>query len=92
MAGPKSRLEATRFVQQIKMYIFEAEIAEENNRATSFGEKACLFADTFTYVSNKQNKPQINNCCQEVMQNNVMTFPWSNHCWMLVASRKTTTR
>ena len=37
----KSVLEATRFVQR-KVYISEAEIAEENNRTTSYGEKVCL--------------------------------------------------
>ena len=47
IAGPKSKLEATRFVQKRCTYL--AEIAKENNRTTSFGEKkVCLFADTFT--------------------------------------------
>ena len=40
----------------------------------------------------KQLLPQINSCCQIVMQNNEMTSPWSNHCRTLVASRKTTAR
>ena len=36
-----------------KLHISEAEIAEENNRTMSFREKkVCLFADTFTQVSN----------------------------------------
>ena len=33
-----------------------AEIAEKNNFATSFGEIGCLFADTFTYISNCYRK------------------------------------
>ena len=44
MAGPKSRLEATRFVQK-RVYISEADIAEENNRTTSFGEKGLFICD-----------------------------------------------
>ena len=39
-----------------KMPISEAEIAEENNRTTSCGEKVCLFADTFTCISNCYRK------------------------------------
>ena len=65
-------------------------MAEENDRTTSFGEKD-LFICGHIYLGEKL-LPQINNYCQEVMQNNEMTSPWSNHCWMLVASRKTTTR
>ena len=33
----------------------------------------------------KQLLPQINDCCQEVLQNDEMTSLWSNHCWMLAA-------
>ena len=50
------------------MYISEAEIAEENNRTTSSGEKG-LFICGHIYLG-KQLLPQINSCCQEVMQNN----------------------
>ena len=82
-------LEATGFVRK-KVRISEAEIAEENNRTMSFGEKG-LFICRLVYLC-KQLLLQINSCCQEVMQNNEMTSPWSNHCWMLVASIKTTTR
>ena len=89
MIGPKGRLEATRFVQK-KVYISKAEIAEENNRTTSSGEKG-LFICGHIYLG-KQLLLQINSCCQEVLQNNEMTSPWSNHCWVLVASRKMTTR
>ena len=49
MAGLKSVLEI--------VHISWAEIAEENNITTSFGEKkVSLFADTFTYVSNCYRK------------------------------------
>ena len=72
-----------------KVYISEVEIAEENNRTMSSGEKG--FTCRHIYLC-KQLLPQINSCCQEVMQNNEMTSPWSNHCWMLAASIKTTTR
>ena len=52
-------------------------------------EKVCLFADIYLC---KQLLPQINSCCQEVMQNNEMASSWSNHCLMLVASIKKTTQ
>ena len=68
----------------------EAEIAEENNRTMSFGVKG-LFICRHIYLC-KQLLPQIISCYQEVMQNNEMISPWSNHCWMLVASIKMTTR
>ena len=45
MAGPKSRLELTIFVQKrCSVYTSESEIAEENSRTTSFGENgfSCL--------------------------------------------------
>ena len=61
-----------------KVHISEAEIAEENN---SFGEKG-LFICRHIYLC-KQLLPQINSCCQEVMQNNEMISPWSNPCLML---------
>ena len=48
-----------------KVYISEAEIAEENNRTTSFGEKG-LFICGHIY-SGEQLLPQINSCCQVVM-------------------------
>ena len=73
-----------------KMYISQVEIAEETNRTTSFGEKG-LFIYGHIYLY-KQLLPQINSFCQEVMQNNETISPWPNHCWMLVTSRKTTTR
>ena len=63
------------------MYISEAEIAEENHGTTSFGEKG-LFICRHIYLGTKLLL-QINSCCQEVMQNNEMTFPWFIHCWML---------
>ena len=73
-----------------KVHISEVEIAEENNRTTSLGEKG-LFICRHIHLC-KQLLPQINSCCQEVMQNNEMTSPWSNHCWMLVAFIKPITR
>ena len=57
MAGPTSKLEATRFVQKRCTYL--AEIAEE--KATSFGEKG-LFICRHIYLG-KQLLLQINNCC-----------------------------
>ena len=45
MTGPKSRVGATRFVQK-KVYISKAEIAEENNRTTNFGEKCFVYLQT----------------------------------------------
>ena len=67
-----------------QVHIPEAEIAKGNNRTTSFGEKG-LFICRHIYLC-KQFLPPIKSCCQEVMQNNEMTSPWSDHCWMLVAS------
>ena len=81
-------LETTRFVKK-EVYVSEAKIAKENNRTSSFEEKG-LFTCRHIYLC-KQLLPQIYSCCQEVIQNNEMTSPWSNHCWMLVASIKTTT-
>ena len=68
----------------------EAEMAKENKRTTNFGEKG-LFLCGHIYLG-KQLLLQINNCYREVLQNNEVTYPWSNHCGMFVASRKTTTR
>ena len=51
----------------------EAEIAEENNRTTSFGENGLFICGQIYF--GKQLLPQINNCCQEVLQNNEMTSP-----------------
>ena len=48
-----------------KVYISEAEIAEESNRTTSFGKKGlsiCRHVDL-----GKQLLLRINSCCQEVM-------------------------
>ena len=61
-----------------KVHISETEIAEENKRTVSFGEKACLVC-RHVYLC-KQLLPQINSCCQEMMQNNEMTSLWSDHC------------
>ena len=51
-----------------KVYTSEAEIADENSKTTSFGEKD-LFSCGHIYFD-KQLLPQINICCREVMQNN----------------------
>ena len=47
---------------QIKVYISKAEIGEESNREG-------WFISRHIYLG-KQLLPQINNCCQEVLQNN----------------------
>ena len=65
-----------------KVHISEAEIAEENNRTTSFGEKGLFIC---RHICLCKQLPQLNSCCQEVMRNNEMTSLWSNHCLMLVA-------
>ena len=56
-----------------KLYISEAEIGEENSKTMIFGEKG-LFICRHIYFC-KHLLPQINSCCQEVMQNNEITFP-----------------
>ena len=68
----------------------KAEIAEGNNRTKNFGGKGFLICGHI-YLG-KQLPSQINDCCQEVLQNDEMTSLWSNHCRMLVASRKATTK
>ena len=85
MAGPKSRLEATRFVQKRC-----AKLAEENSRTTSFGEND-LFGCRHIYFG-KQFLPQINICCREVMQNNKITSLMDQPLLDAVASKKATTR
>ena len=60
MAGQKSKLAATRFVQN-KVCISKAEITKENNRTTSFVEKG-LFICGHIYLG-KQLLLQINSCC-----------------------------
>ena len=65
MAGPKNVSEM--------VHISQAEIAEENNVTTSFGEKG-LFSCRHIYLC-RWLLPQINSCCQVVMQNNEMTSP-----------------
>ena len=70
MAGPKSRLEVTGFVQK-KVYTSETEISEKNSRTTSFGENGLFSCGHISFC--KQLLPQINICCREVMQNNKTT-------------------
>ena len=48
MAGPRSVFEM--------VHISMAEIAEENNLPRVLEKRVCLFADTFTYVSNCYRK------------------------------------
>ena len=55
MSGPKSRLEATRFVQKRC-----AEIAEENSRTIGFGENGLFNCGRICF--GKQLLPQINIC------------------------------
>ena len=89
MAGPKSKLNPTRFVQKRCTYL--AEIAKENNRTTSFGEKGSFICRHISL--GKQLLAQKATVVKtEVLQNNEMPSPWSKHCWMLVASRNTTIR
>ena len=57
MAGPESVFEM--------VHISKAEIAEENDRTTSFREKS-LFICRHIYL-HKQLLPQINRCCQVMM-------------------------
>ena len=65
MAGPKSRVEAKRFVQ--KVYTPEAETAEKSNRTTSFRETGSFSCRHICL--GRQLLPQINICCRKVMQN-----------------------
>ena len=46
MAGPKSKLEGTRFVHKRRSYL--AEIAEAIIAQRGLEKKVCLFGDTFT--------------------------------------------
>ena len=57
MAGPKSVFEM--------VHKSKTEIAEENDRTTSFREKS-LFICRYIYLC-KQLLPQINRCCQVMM-------------------------
>ena len=50
-----------------KVYISDAETAEEIRRATSFGENSLFNCGHISF--GKQLLLQINFCCQEVMQN-----------------------
>ena len=86
MAGPKSVLEAKRFVQ--KRCTYQRPKSPRKVIEPRVLEKKGLFIYGHIYLC-KQLLPQINSCCQEVMQNNETTSSWSNHYWMLVASRKT---
>ena len=54
-----------------KVYTPKAEIAEENNRTTSFREKGSFSCRHICL--GKQLLSQINICCREVMQNNKTT-------------------
>ena len=67
MAGPKIEVGSNKICPK-RLYTSEVEIAEENNRTTSFGEKG-LFICGHIYFG-KQLLLQINICCREVMQNN----------------------
>ena len=59
IAGPKNKLEATRFLRKRCTYL--AEIAEENYRTTSFWEIG-LFIYRHVYLG-KQLLPKLSNCC-----------------------------
>ena len=85
MAGLKSGLEATRFVQKRCTYLRPKSPTKIIKPRVL--KKKGLFICGHIYLV-KQLLPQTNNCCQEVLQSNGMTFPGSNQCWMLVASKK----
>ena len=46
-------------------------IAEENSKSTSFREKSLFSCEHICF--DKQLLPQINICCEEIIQNNEMT-------------------
>ena len=54
-----------------KVYTSEAEIADENNRTTSFGENGLFSCGHICF--GKQLPPKINICCGEAMQNSKIT-------------------
>ena len=68
----ESVLEPTRFVQK-RCTHQRLKLLRKNNRTTSFGGKG-LFICGHICLCN-QLLPQLNSCCQEVMQNNEMTSP-----------------
>ena len=70
MAWPRSVLEATRYVQNGVHNIRGRNRRGKNNRTTSFGEKGLFVCGHICLC--KQLLPQINSCCQKVMQNNEM--------------------
>ena len=76
--GSSERCAGSNKICPNKLHISDVEIAEENNRTASFGEKG-LFIWGNIY-SDEQLLPQINSCCQVVILNNEMTSPSSNHC------------
>ena len=69
LAGPKSRLEAARFVQ--KGVHIRGRNCPGNNRTRSFREKGSFSCRHICF--GKQLLLQINICCRKVMQNNKMT-------------------
>ena len=75
MAGPKSVFEM--------VHISSAEIAGDNNFATSFREIG-LFICSHIYLY-KQLLPQINSCCLVVrVSSSVLWFKYGNWCFVLV--------
>ena len=89
MAGPKIEVGSNKICPK-KVYTSEIEIAVENNKTTSFGEKGSFICG-YSYFG-KQLLPQINICCREVMQNNKVTSLMAKHYWMPVASKRSTSR
>ena len=87
MIGPK--VVGSNKICQKKVYT-SGRNRRGKTRTTSFGEKG-LFIGRDIFLG-KQLLPQINNFFKEVLQNKEMTSQWSNHCWMLLASRKMTFR
>ena len=68
--GAEKQVESTKVCPN-KMYTSEAEIVEEISRTTSFGENSLFSYGHICF--GKQLLPQINFCCQEVMQNKNIT-------------------
>ena len=68
--GAEKKVEGNKICPK-RVYISEAEIAEESNGTTSFREKGSFGCRHICL--GKQWLPQINIYCREVMQNNKMT-------------------
>ena len=70
--GRTKKLVGSNKVCPEKVYTSKAEIAEEKSRTTSFGENGLFSCERICF--GKQLLLQINIYCQEVMQNNGITY------------------